>query len=191
MDLKRIREWLLSPAATRTAALWGFTEGTLFFFIPDIVFTATALFSMRAALRQIGAVLAGSLAAGMLMFSLATAEPTFTRKLVESVPFVRTRMFTTVAEDFGGLGAWALVKGPMAGTPYKVYAVEGPKHTNLLTFLLVSIPARLARFLLTGALFAGIGALFRRRPTGALASHGLCWIGVYVYYWSAIVRGDR
>jgi membrane protein YqaA with SNARE-associated domain len=191
MDVKRVRDWLQSPAATRTAALWGFTEGTLFFFIPDIIFTATALFSIRAASRQIAAVLAGALVAGMLMFSIATFEPTATRDVVSGVPFVRDRMFANVDREYRELGPWALVQGPMRGTPYKVYAVEGPQHTNLLTFLLISLPARLLRFIVTAVIFASIGALLRRWPPRALAFHLAAWAGVYVYYWTAILRGDR
>jgi len=186
----RLVEFLLGRAGMCAAAAWGFAEGTLFFLVPDILLTATALFSVRRSLRQMAAVLAGSLAAGTLLYGVAAREPAWAARVVQHVPFVTPRMFAKVDRDYQAAGVWALTQGPMSGVPYKIYAVEAPRHTDFLPFLLVSIPARLERFVVTWAIFAALGALLRRRiqahPRRALLCHGLYWAAIYAYYWSAV-----
>ncbi len=184
------RFWLLSSRALWAALLWGFAEGTLFFLVPDIFLTATALFSVRRSLLQMGAVVVGSLAAGALMFSMAANNPEAARNAVLQVPFVGQPMFDRVERDFRSSGVWALCKGPMSGVPYKVYAVKAPTYSPWWLFLLVSIPARLERLVITWAMFSCAGILLRKnswfRPIQALVGHALYWMGIYTYYWSVI-----
>jgi|SRR5579862_4049729 len=186
----RISAWLLRPGRLWMAATWGFAEGTLFFFVPDIILTATALFSIRASLKQMAAATVGALVGGGLLFGLAGHNPSLVRDIVQSVPFVGRHMFETVERDFTAMGVWGMLKGPMSGVPYKVYAASARPYASWLTFLLASAPARLERFILTWALFALIGFRYRReitsRPAIALACHAVFWSGVYGYYWSVI-----
>ena len=181
-----VRRWLLSRSGLWAAALWGFAEGTVFFLVPDIFLTATALFSVRRSLNQMAAALAGSLAAGALLYGFAVYGPAPAGSLVRSVPFVRETMFDKVDQDFRTSGVWALCKGPMSGVPYKVYAVKAPPYASWWPFLLVSIPARLERFVITWALFSLIGVFLRNRVAAALGFHILYWIGIYAYYWSVV-----
>lgn len=190
ITLARIPGWLLSPSGLRTAAAWGFAEATLFFIMPDIILTATALFSVRQSLRQMAAAVVGALAGGALMYGMAVHDPASAKTLVQGVPFVRHRMFETVERDFQTAGIWAPCKGPTSGVPYKVYAVEAPRYTGWFSFLLLSIPARLERLVVTWAIFASLGAFLRRNiqshPLGAMGFHALYWIAIYTYYWSVI-----
>ena len=119
-----------------------------------------------------------------------THDPVSAVNLVHSVPFVRERMFDKVAGDFQTSGVWALCKGPASGVPYKVYAVKAPPYAKLWPFLLVSILARLERFVIIWAMFASIRGFLRQRidsrPAAALGFYALFWIGTYAYYWSVI-----
>jgi hypothetical protein len=170
--------------------LWGFAEGTLFFVIPDLLVTFTALFSLKQSLKQLGAVLAGSLLGGWLIFTLATRDYPATRRAVEGVPFVTPRMFEATRSSYEASGLWTLGQGPLSGIPYKVFAVEAPAHTSLLPFLMASIPGRLERMALPWVLFAGAGLWSKRRiakqPLWAIAAHAVFWIAVYAYYWSVV-----
>lgn len=185
-----VRSWLLSRYAQWAALLWGFAEGTLFFLVPDIFLTATALFSVRRSLLQMGAVVVGSLAAGALMFGIAANNPAAARNAVLQVPFIGQPMLDKVDRDFQNAGVWALCKGPLSGVPYKVYAVKAPPYCPWWLFLLVSIPARLERLVITWVMFSCVGILLRKngwfQPIHALAGHALYWIGIYTYYWSVI-----
>ena len=105
------------------------------------------------------------------------------------VPFVRDVMFSKVQQDFDSYGAKTLLVGPTQGIPYKVYAVEAPGQCAMLAFLLVSIPARLERLMLSWILFSAVGFGLRKLrslPAVAVMFHAGYWIIVYVYYWSVI-----
>ena len=182
--------WLLRTPGLLVGFLWGFAEGTLFFIIPDLVITFTALFSLKQSLKQLGAVLAGSLLGGWLIFTLATWDYPATRRAVGDVPFVTPRMFEATQRNYEASGLWTLGQGPLSGIPYKVFAVEAPAHASLLPFLLVSIPGRLGRLALPWVLFASAGLWLKRRiakqPLWAIAAHAVFWIAVYAYYWSVV-----
>jgi hypothetical protein len=182
--------WLLRTPGFLVGFLWGFAEGTLFFIIPDLVITFTALFSLKQSLKQLGAVLAGSLLGGWLIFTLAARDYPATRRAVGGVPFVTPRMFEATQRNYESSGLWTLGQGPLSGIPYKVFAVEAPAHASLLPFLLASIPGRLGRLALPWALFAAAGFWLKRRiakqPLWAIAAHAVFWIAVYAYYWSVV-----
>ncbi len=135
----------LRPAA----AAWGFAEATLFFFVPDILLSAIAVRDRERALRCCLWALGGALAGGALMFLLATHSPGAAVTAVTHVPAVTGEMLTRVESGLDDTGSWAMFLGPITGTPYKLYAVLAPgAGIGLLWFLLVSVPARLIRFVL-------------------------------------------
>lgn len=171
------------------AAAWGFAEATLFFVVPDVFLTLTAMFSIRRSLAHLGAVTAGAVGGGALMFLWAASGPG-ARTAVERVPFVRPAMFERIDRGYEASGAAALVEGPMSGIPYKAYAVEAPRYTTLGRFLLWSVPARLERFVITWVIFAALGLLIRTRRRNfahlAIGLHLAYWCCVYTAYWITI-----
>jgi membrane protein YqaA with SNARE-associated domain len=179
---------MLGKPGLALAFLWGFGEATVFFIVPDVVFTFIALFSIRHSLRAIGVVLAGSLLGGSLMYEFARLDSASAKDVVGRVPFVTEAMFLRVQHDFEEWGAWAMCRGPSSGIPYKVYAVLAPGFTSWTEFLLVSIPARLERFVLSWALVAACGWLFRRpidrHPRLSMATFALCWTLFYIWFWA-------
>jgi hypothetical protein len=184
------RAWLTGRGGIATAGVWGFAEGTLFFIMPDLILTLTALFSFRAAVRQTCAVVLGALVAGTIMFTWAAQAPGRAHAAVLAVPFVRPAMAEKVRADYVAHGAIAPMLGPTSGIPYKLYAIEAPGRVGLGPFLLVTVPARLERLLLTLALFAVAGWIFRRgiarQPAWAVAGHVVYWSVIYAIYWTVI-----
>ena len=170
------------------AFFWGVAEGSVFFLLPDTLLTATALGSFRKALRQCLWALVGALVAGFFLHAHARRDPTAARNLVLKVPFVRPTMIDAVDAVYARRGAAAVLMGPLRGIPYKIYAVRAPvQGIGLGAFLLVSVPARLARFVAMAALAAGVSRLLgssRRRAAWALwaglwaVGYGLYWAGV-------------
>lgn len=169
---------------------WGFAEATFFFIVPDLVITLAVLSSFKLAARHLGAVLAGSIAGGILMYWAALAHPDMMPQAVMGVPFVNQAMFETVRTDFSSHGVWALCLGPLSGIPYKVYAVVAPAYAGLISFALVSVPARIERLVASLALFALVGWLSRKFwPGRARVTFGVYivyWLVVYGYYWTTI-----
>src|SRR5260370_21373963 len=129
--------------------LWGFAEGTLFFIIPALVLSWASLAGVRGGIKILGAILAGAVVGGICMYAWAVWRPDSARSAVAAVPFVRTKMFERVQEDYRAHGASGIFYTLGTGIPYKVYAVLAPSITSPVTFVLISIPARFDRFALS------------------------------------------
>lgn len=176
-----------SPLTDLASVLWGVAEGTLFFIVPDVLITSVAGFSPRRGLRSLLLVIVGSVLGGAALFQWSAGAPETARRIVEGTPFVRPSMINRVTKDFEEAGVWALCRGPTSGIPYKLFAVQAPAHVGLGPFLLVSVPARAERLLLTWAQSAVLGVVVRRyaaRPRAWLCGlHGVYWSVAYTYYW--------
>ncbi len=177
---------LLGAPGLALASLWGFAEGTLFFIVPDLILTLAALFFIKRACLQALAVTAGALLAGLLMFNWASHHKTAATRAVLAVPLVKDEMAVTVQNAYQTDGAIALLKGPLNGIPYKLYAIKAPGQISLPTFLLMSIPARLERFASGLLLFGAIGFWQRKRiqrhPNRAMAAWAVYWGLIYTAY---------
>ena len=186
---KRMTAFLGGPGIF-AAFLWGVAEGSFFFIVPDVIITAAALFSPRKSWKHVVAVLTGSLIAGSALFYWSTSDPEKSLNTVMQVPFVRQKMVTKVKEEFKQHGAFALCLGPSSGIPYKLYSVLAPSYTTFTKFIIVSIPARLERFIITWILFACLGALLRHynkeTEKSSLIIFTAYWMAVYIYYWIVI-----
>jgi hypothetical protein len=124
----------------------------------------------------------------MLMFAWSAHSPA-ARSAVAHVPFVRSSMFDKVVNGYAAEGSVAMLRGPMSGIPYKIYAVEAPGRVPAGVFALMSVPARLERFVLTAATYAVIGAWLRRRnapPWTLVTAWAVHWTIVYVIYWGIL-----
>jgi membrane protein YqaA with SNARE-associated domain len=169
------------------AALWGFAEATLFFIVPDVWISLAALRDRRAGLLACLASVAGALAGGLVMYAWGSKDPEGAAGALAAVPAVSRRMIEQVRSSLSSTGFLSLFIGPLTGTPYKIYAVEsGAVGASLPLFLLVSIPARGARFLLV-ALAASWAS---RRPLGdwplrrKRAAAIVLWVVFYAVYFA-------
>jgi hypothetical protein len=81
--------------------------------------------------------------------------------------------------------------GPLSGTPYKIYAALAP-HAGvpLAAFLLISVPARLSRFLLAALAAFALGRVLRRflPSVDPLWVWGGFWL-VFYGLWFALMPG--
>ncbi|HET8891826.1 MAG TPA: hypothetical protein VFQ41_23205 [Candidatus Angelobacter sp.] len=183
-------EFIFQPGVLWAGFAWGFAEATLFFIVPDVLLTLVALFSFPRSARVLVCILLGALAGGTIMFSLGAKDPAQARQVVLRVPFVSQVMFDKTQISFQRDGIWALTKGPGNGIPYKVYCVQSHKYSRTPLFLLVSLLARLERFVLFWLIAAALGSFFRkyilRQPKVAVAVHACIWIVGYAWYWSKI-----
>jgi membrane protein YqaA with SNARE-associated domain len=164
------------------AALWGLAEATLFFIVPDVLLSAVALRDRRQALRLCLWALVGALAGGALMYVWGSRAPDEVWAALVGVPAVSEAMVAGVAESLREAGALTTFLGPLSGTPYKLYAALAPgAGINLGLFLLVSLPARLVRFVLITLLAAWVARSFLSRWSfrQRLALHLSAWTTFY------------
>jgi hypothetical protein len=168
------------------AGLWGFAEATLFFLVPDIWLTAQAVRrGLKPALLACLAALAGALLGGLAMYGWGAADPEAARGMLGWVPAIDATMIARVQADLHAIGVPAIFLGPLLGVPYKIYAVEtAAAGVGIATFLAVSIPARLIRFLVVSMVAWAFSAALAGRTTARfrLALLGGVWTAFYIAY---------
>ncbi len=162
---------------------WGFAEATFFFLVPDVAITFIALRSLAAGLRGTIAALIGALIGGALMYSWGHRAPDAARAFLTRVPAIHGHLLDNVREELDRRGLLAMMLGALRGTPYKIYAVEwGARRGSFAAFLLVSVPARYTRFLLSALVCGAMGPYV---PAWFLA---LFWLVFYIFYFRKFGR---
>lgn len=183
-----VASWLAGPRGRIASFAWGAAEASFFFLVPDILLSLVALTAPRRVWGHLAAAMAGALLVGALMYQWSVNTPS-ARTSVAAVPRVSTSMFDQADKDLRTHGAWGAVFGPARGIPYKVYAVQAPRHAiTLAAFVAASVPARLWRMLATVAVFAAIGIALRKfgKPRWAIRLHVTFWITSITAYWLSI-----
>jgi len=184
----RLERHSASSGSLVIAFLWGLAEATLFFVVPDVYVGFVALFHWRKGLLTTVAATAGAMIGGAIMYGLAGANAPAINELLVEVPLISPEMVRTVAGQTQTSGLVAMVTGPLQGIPYKIYAAQaGQQYLPFISFVLVTIVARLPRFFLLALMGAGLGRVFgksvRRRTALVVGAYVLLWIGVYVWYY--------
>jgi membrane protein YqaA with SNARE-associated domain len=182
--------WLDGMPGVVLAFFWGLAEGTFFFVVPDVMISLAALLRPGRAWRHLVSAIVGAVLGGALLFNWSVQSPASARGAVARVPFVTAQMFERVHASYQAHGMGAVFRGPLTGTPYKIYAVEAPEFQGRTAFLLATVPARGERFLVVWIVFGVAGTPLRRyfgRTASQLAlRHGIFWVVFYAFYWSRI-----
>jgi membrane protein YqaA with SNARE-associated domain len=184
-----IDRFVLGRAALVLAFAWGLAEATFFFIVPDVLLTLIACRALKPALKATTFALLGALVGGALMYAIGRRDPVKARAFLDQIPAISPDLITRVASQINENGLWAVLLGPMKGIPYKIYAVEwGSREGSLITFMLISIPARYIRFFLAAIFARGIARLIEpltqhRATTEMLILAGV-WTGFYVFYFT-------
>ena len=92
--------------------------------------------------------LAGALLGGAVMFYWGKADLERVANILRKIPAIRPKDVERVRSELKRKGLVAILLGPMLGIPYKIYASHAHEVTSIFTFLLISIPARVIRFVL-------------------------------------------
>ena len=167
------------------ALLWGLAEATLFFIVPDVWTSAAGIDNLKRGLLACLWALLGALIGGTLMYLWGESDPAGSMSWVERVPAISVAMMDRVQAALEDLGVGAVFIGPLQGIPYKTYAVQAHSAGISLTlFLLISIPARLIRFVLVTVLAHVVArhALPGRSPAFKYTVLLLVWAGFYSVY---------
>jgi membrane protein YqaA with SNARE-associated domain len=169
------------------AALWGFAEATLFFIVPDILMSAVGIKDLRRALVTSLWTLAGALLGGLLMYFWGAEDHATATAVIDRVPAISGAMLDDVRNSLSEQGLIAVLLGPLFGIPYKTFAINASTTgISLLSFMLISIPARLIRFVLIIVLVHYTARLLARHwaMSRVYAVFGAAWITFYVTYFT-------
>lgn len=170
----------------QVAVLWGFAEATVFFVVPDVWFSILARKELRPGLVACVYGLAGALTGGGLLYLLGQNYGPAVLEVMLRVPAVTADQAQAVANEMQEQGIGGLLLAPLTGTPYKLYAAQASATgISLSSFLLVSVPARLARFvgvtLLTHCAIRIIGRWWPNVANLRWLLFG--WAVFYAWYW--------
>ena len=171
------------------AALWGISEATLFFIVPDVWLSILGRTRLQRGLLACLYALGGAIVGGIVMYLWGRQDLSGALGIVELIPAISTDMISRVHHRLAQEGVGAVLWGPLSGTPYKVYAVQASDTgIGLGLFVLVTIPARLIRFFLVTALcHYALRYLSRYRfGQNRLAVLILGWVLFYWAYFSAM-----
>ena len=130
------------------AFVWGLAEATLFFIVPDVALSIIALKGVDIGLVACLYALAGALTGGMIMFYWGQADNAKVTRVLARIPAIRLKDIEKVRSDLNKSRLFAVLLGPILGIPYKIYAAYAHLITSIYYFLLISIPARIVRFVL-------------------------------------------
>jgi membrane protein YqaA with SNARE-associated domain len=171
------------------AAAWGAAEATLFFIVPDVLLSRIALQNWRQGLLCCLWALGGALIGGLLIWIIGHIDPEPTRTLFTRIPAISPAMIARVHQQILDLGPWAVFVGPLTGTPYKLYALEAASAGfGLLAFILVSVPARLLRFVIVVLFTHAVASGLRRFASIKILRrlHLTAWIAFYAWYFTVM-----
>lgn len=136
------------------AVLWGLAEATAFFIVPDVFLSYVGRNKLRVGIIACWYSLLGALIGGLIMYYWGNADQTTANQLLDNIPAIDMKMINRVNEALSEQGIISVLFGPLSGTPYKIYAVQAAgQGVSLWLFLLISIPARVIRFILVTVLF--------------------------------------
>jgi hypothetical protein len=104
------------------------------------------------------------------------------------IPLINVEMVADIANKMQNDGLLTMVNGPLRGVPYKIYAVQaGGQSLPYLSFLLMSILARLERLLpvtlLAGILGKWFRGFFEKRTALVIVAYILIWGIIYFLYY--------
>lgn len=178
-----------SPLAIVASAIWGYAEATRFWIVPDVALGWIALNSSRFTMHSVAAATLGAIVGGVRMHQRAAAE----RDRLTQIPGISRAMLADAHEKFAASGWAAVVRAPLDGVPYKVYATESALAGRPLDELVAwTSIARPWRFLATAAGATAIGVVFRRSvqlDEGRwVAASAAFWIVVYLRYFARLRR---
>jgi membrane protein YqaA with SNARE-associated domain len=187
LDYERFSKHVDSPWSLVIGFLWGLAEATVFFIVPDVYLGFVALCNWRRGLWVMLAAFLGAMLGGAAMYLLATNNPSGVDRFLTHIPMIDAPLVAEVAEQTRTQGLMAVLFGPLRGTPYKIYAAQaGAQSLPLLSFLLMTIPARLQRFipvvLSLGAVGTWLRAFCEKHTKLVLAAYILLWGIIYFMF---------
>ena len=183
------RVFSFGSGPTAMAALaWGLAEATVFFIVPDVLLSLVAQRAgLRAAVVATGFAVLGACVGGLIMWQLGRAYPDTMIAALDLVPAISAEMVERARSSLAAGPLDALLAGAFSGIPYKVFAgTAASAGISAPSLLLLTIPARAARFLVAVAvtvlvdrgILRGLTELARRR---ILVGFWLVFYAVYFF----------
>lgn len=169
--------------------LWSLFEATFFFIIPDVWLSFTSLESLKNGFKNIIFALLGAVVGGSIMYVLGRYNIISIAAFLELIPDINSERLLEVEEVLKNEGLTAIFMGPIKGIPYKIYAsYSGALALNFMLFILISIPARAMRFVLTVLITNLVSEIILKKVSlrNKKIILILIWITLYTLYFTSL-----
>jgi membrane protein YqaA with SNARE-associated domain len=170
--------------------LWGLAEATAFFVVPDVLLTFVAQRrGLFPALAVMLFVVAGAALGGLAMWWIGGAYPVAVTGFLDSIPAISPAMIDTAGAAQAQEPFAALLAGAFSGVPYKVFAATArAAGVSAPWFLLITIPARAARFILAIVATVVIDGVAARwlSSRARLCILAVFWLAFYAAFWTVM-----
>lgn len=170
------------------AAAWGYAEATTFYVVPDVLIGWAAIRSLRLGVASAFAATAGAVVGGTVVYRDAERY----RAASTAIPGIGRGMIRDATGRFERDRWAAVVRAPLDGIPYKIYAAEASLRGRPLRELVLMTPfARAWRFVVTAVGAALAGAVLspvRRRVGLSLLVYLVVWATTYAIYFRSLRR---
>jgi membrane protein YqaA with SNARE-associated domain len=130
------------------AFFWGFAEATLFFIVPDVALSVISLNSINDGLIACLYAVGGAMTGGAVIYYWGRNNIEKVTRIFLRIPAIRPKDIDKVHAELKKMGIAAVLFGPLLGIPYKIYAAYAHLFSSSFYFLLITIPARIVRFIL-------------------------------------------
>lgn len=144
------------------AFFWGLAEALFFPILPDFYVLAVTPASPKrwwrvALFASVGSVLGGCIGF-WFAFSRRSSFP------LSHLPLITNGMIEQANRWVSELGAFAVLRQPLSGIPYKVFVyLSGAKRVSFVVYLWASIVARAGRIFAVAGAAAGVSSLVGER----------------------------
>ncbi|PCI55524.1 MAG: hypothetical protein COB36_07860 [Alphaproteobacteria bacterium] len=166
--------------------IWGFSEATFFFFVPDIWLTRITVTDLKEAVINAFITLIGALIGGTVLYILASMFFDDMRRFLDYVPAISEGMIDKAGVQMQEENpVKAIIMAGFTGLPFKIYAAwSGHLALSLPVFILVSAVARIGRFLFLIFVIYGTKSVLKSYMStkNLLWLHTVLWICFYCYY---------
>lgn len=130
------------------AFIWGFSEATFFFLVPDILLTWIVLFRRCLIFKSLYVAVAGAIIGGILMYVAGINHQVEMNSFLDSIPAISAILIEQSTANMRSEPMYAIFVGGFTGTPYKIYAVNAHSaEIGLALFISISLVTRLSRWI--------------------------------------------
>jgi membrane protein YqaA with SNARE-associated domain len=179
---KTIKSYLIS-------LVWSFCEATFFFIIPDVWLSFSSMESLKKGLKNIFFALIGALLGGTVMYLFGRQDIDSVTNFLVKIPDINLELLEHTKKSIQSEGLASPLVGPIKRVPYKIYAAYyGGLSLSYIMFMMISIPARLIRFLITILLSNFMFRVLLKKISLKKKRQMLIiiWVIIYIIYFNSI-----
>ncbi len=154
----RCMEWIQTPAGIWVLFFIAVAESSFFPIPPDVFLIALCIGAPKKSMKFAAVCAAGSVIGGALGYGLGLAFMDTLGQRILTLYGLEDK-YQVVQGLYRQYDAWAVAAAGFTPLPYKLFTITaGAFKINFLTFMLVSLAARSARFFLVAGLIYKFGA---------------------------------